>query len=241
MEPVESNRKNASQHKECRKRVVTKNELKGLILTYYTSQFPCVTETCKVEKRELNSLIKAFRKKFVPDLNLNRDLLLFSKMFYKLKDASIKVLRENLSTMRLTIREFSCFIASNYPGTAIAAKAQAWEKRWKAEDEEGLWNIASSSKILSTVHRHSSQTKPSTSSTANTSTASDIQSEKAQFVSPQQNNIFHEYARNNAIAISRRTNSNVLHKSPGNLEQFISPSLITATNTDKAQHHKIKQ
>ncbi|KAM3716105.1 putative asparagine synthetase [Dirofilaria immitis] len=215
MEPVESNRKNASQHKECRKRVVTKNELKR-ILTYYTSQFPCVTETCKVEKRELNSLIKSLQEEI------------------RAKDASIKVLRENLSTMRLTIREFSCFIASNYPGTAIAAKAQAWEKRWKAEDEEGLWNIASSSKILSTVHRHSSQTKPSTSSTANTSTASDIQSEKAQFVSPQQNNIFHEYARNNAIAISRRTNSNVLHKSPGNLEQFISPSLITATNTDKS-------
>uniref|UniRef100_A0A1I7W4T9 Uncharacterized protein n=1 Tax=Loa loa TaxID=7209 RepID=A0A1I7W4T9_LOALO len=90
MEPVEPVRGNASQHKVCRKRV---------ILTYYTSQLPCVTEACKVEKRELNSLVKTLQEEV------------------RAKDASIKVLRENLATMRFTIREFSCFIASKHPGT----------------------------------------------------------------------------------------------------------------------------
>ncbi|VDO45096.1 unnamed protein product [Onchocerca flexuosa] len=150
------------------------------ILTYYISQLPCVVETCKVEKRELNSLIK----------NLQEEV--------HAKDASIKILRENLSAMRLAIREFSCFIASNYPGTTIATTAQTWEKRWKTEDEEGLWNSsASSSKKPSAICRDLSQIKPNTSSIANISTANSLQSEKAHFVSPQQNNIFHEFARKN--------------------------------------------
>uniref|UniRef100_A0A0R3RIX9 MATH domain-containing protein n=1 Tax=Elaeophora elaphi TaxID=1147741 RepID=A0A0R3RIX9_9BILA len=212
MEPVEPIRKNA-QHKDCRKRVVTKNELKR-ILTYYTSHLPCVVEACKVEKRELNSQIKC----------LQEDV--------RAKDASIKILRENLSTMRLTIREFSCFIASNHPGTTIAAAAQAWEKRWKSEDEEGLWNVANSPKIQSAVRRHRSYVKPSTSSVANISVANNVQLEKAQLVSPQQNNIFHDFARKNAVAISRFTNSRILRKSSTNLEQFISPSHTAATNND---------
>ncbi|EFO20519.2 hypothetical protein LOAG_07971 [Loa loa] len=212
MEPVEPVRGNASQHKVCRKRVVTKNELKR-ILTYYTSQLPCVTEACKVEKRELNSLVKTLQEEV------------------RAKDASIKVLRENLATMRFTIREFSCFIASKHPGTTIAAAAQTWEKRWKAEDEDGLWNTADSPKVQSAVRRYRSHTKPSTSSVANTSTANNMQPEKAQFTSPQQNNMFHEFARKNAVAISRLTNPNITRKSSANSEQFISASLSTATNS----------
>ncbi|VDK85375.1 unnamed protein product [Onchocerca ochengi] len=212
MEKVESVRKNGSKQKDRRKRVVTKNELKR-ILTYYISHLPCVVETCKVEKRELNSLIK----------NLQEEI--------HAKDASIKILRENLSAMRLAIREFSCFIASNYPGTAIATKAQAWEKRWKTEDEKGLWNSASSPKIPPAVCRDLSQTKPNTSFIASTSTANSMQSEKAHFVSPQQNNIFHEFARKNAMPISRSTNSKVSRK-PSNLEQLLFPSLLATTIAD---------
>ncbi|VDM09363.1 unnamed protein product [Wuchereria bancrofti] len=215
MESVKSSTENASQHKSCRKRVVTKNELKR-ILTYYTSQLPCVAEACKVEKRELNSLVKSLQEEVCA------------------KDASIKILRENLSTLRLTIREFSCFIASNHPGTKIATAAQAWEKRWKAEDEEGLWNIAKSPIVQSAMHRHRPHTKLSASSVANTSTANTTQPEKAQFVSPQQNNIFHEFARKNAMAVSRVTNSNISRKSSTNLEQVISPSLSTSTNKDNS-------
>uniref|UniRef100_A0A915PYY9 Uncharacterized protein n=1 Tax=Setaria digitata TaxID=48799 RepID=A0A915PYY9_9BILA len=213
MVPVEPNRKNTTQQKDYRKRMVTKNELKR-ILMYYTSQLPCVVETCKVEKRELNSLIKSLQEEI------------------RAKDASIKVLRENLSTMRLTIREFSCFIASNHPGTAIAATAQTWEKRWKAEDEEGLWNSVNSFKVVNAGRRNRLQTKPSTSTTANTSNAAVIQSDKAQLVSPQQNNIFHEFARKNAVAISHLTNSNVLRKSLANLEQLTSPSSSAVTNNN---------
>ncbi|VBB32945.1 unnamed protein product [Acanthocheilonema viteae] len=207
MDPVEPIRKNASQHKECRKRVVTKNELKR-ILTYYTSQLPCVVEACKVEKRELNSLVKSLQNEV------------------RAKDASIKVLHENLSTMRLAIREFSCFIASNYPGTTIAAAAQTWEKRWKAENEEGSWNAANSA-----MRCHRSHAKASTSSVANISAANTTQPEKGQFVSPEQNNIFHKFARKNAIAISRLNNSN-LRKSSMNLEQFISPSRTAANSNN---------
>ncbi|VDK87517.1 unnamed protein product [Litomosoides sigmodontis] len=210
MEPVEQT--NASQRKNCRKRVVTKNELKR-ILTYYTSQFPCVVETCKAEKHELNSLIKSLQEEV------------------RAKDASIKILRENLLAMRLAIREFSCFIASNHPGTKIAISAQAWEKRWKAENEERLWNTVNSPKIQSGLHHHRSCAKPSTASVANISTAHVIQAEKAQLISPQQNNIFHEFARKN-VAISRPTNSSVARKSPTNYEQFISPSHAAAAKSD---------
>nr|CRZ22756.1 Bm8764 [Brugia malayi] len=206
--------KNASQQKICRKRVVTKNELKR-ILTYYTSQLPCVTEACKVEKRELNSLVK----------NLQEEI--------RAKDASIKTLRENLSTLRLAIREFSCFIASNHPGTKIAIAARTWEKRWKAEDEEGLWNIAKSPIVQSAMNRHRS-TKLNASSVENISTANTTQPEKAQFVSSQQNNTFHEFARKNATAVSRVTNSSISRKSSTNLKQVISSSLSTSTNKDSS-------
>ncbi|KAK6109207.1 hypothetical protein QQG55_35095 [Brugia pahangi] len=202
--------KNASQQKICRKRVVTKNELKR-ILTYYTSQLPCVTEACKVEKRELNSLVK----------NLQEEI--------RAKDASIKTLRENLSTLRLAIREFSCFIASNHPGTKIATAARIWEKRWKAENEEGLWNIAKSPIVQSAMSRHRS-TKLNASSVENISTANTTQPEKAQFVSSQQNNTFHEFARKNATAVSRVTNSSISRKSSTNLKQVSSSSLSTSTN-----------
>ncbi|CAG9537836.1 unnamed protein product [Cercopithifilaria johnstoni] len=213
MEPVEPIQKNALQCKGCRKRVVTKNELKR-ILTYYTSQLPCVIEACKVEKRELNSLIKSLQEEI------------------RAKDASIKVLRENLSTIRCTIREFSCFIASNHPGTSIAAAAQTWEKLWKTENEEGLWNAVSSPKIQSTMRHHRSHAKPCISSSADISTANTTQSEKTQFVSPQQNNIFHEFARKNTVPVSRLTNSNISRKPSMNLEQFISPSQKAVTNSD---------
>ncbi|VDN91632.1 unnamed protein product [Brugia pahangi] len=202
--------KNASQQKICRKRVVTKNELKR-ILTYYTSQLPCVTEACKVEKRELNSLVK----------NLQEEI--------RAKDASIKTLRENLSTLRLAIREFSCFIASNHPGTKIATAARTWEKRWKAENEEGLWNIAKSPIVQSAMNRHRS-TKLNASSVENISTANTTQPEKAQFVSSQQNNTFHEFARKNATAVSHVTNSSISRKSSTNLKQVSSSSLSTSTN-----------
>ncbi|VDM97356.1 unnamed protein product [Thelazia callipaeda] len=167
------------QQKIRRKRFVTKNEMKRIMI-YSLSQLPCSIETCKLEKRELHSLIKRLEEQL------------------RLKDASVKTLRENLAAMRLTIREFSCFIATSFPGTKvihskiiyIAKTAQIWEKRWKTEDEEGKWN-SDFSKLPSAVLQNQSEVKPSTSANP-TSCRSIVYSDTAKPVASQQINTSHE-------------------------------------------------
>lgn len=52
------------------------------------------------------------------------------------------------------------------------------------------------------MHHHWSYAKPSTAFVTGTSPTNVIQPEKAQLVSPQQNNIFHEFARKNGLVLN---------------------------------------